>query len=101
VRLLPQRSQVCIVRGSLWHGQAHGGQHRILFGLLQLALLLLDARGLGFLGVDVAFRVPVEVAALLPAANGGHERVAQVVFALRIALDILPLELGAAATGGY
>jgi hypothetical protein len=34
----------------------------------------------------------------MPATDRGHERVAEIVFALRIAFDIFPLELGAAAT---
>lgn len=93
-----ERRQVGVV--AHWHGQAHGGQHGILLGLFDLALLLLDAGGLGGLGLVVALCVPAEVAALLPAADGGHDGVAQVVFALRIVLDVFPLEVGAAAAGG-
>lgn len=48
--------------------------------------------------IFVAFCVPVQIASLLPAAHWGHERVAQVVFALGVRLDIFPLEVGAAAT---
>jgi hypothetical protein len=98
MRLLSQRGQVCIVFSSLRHGQTHGSQHGILFSLFQLALLFLDALSLCFLGVGIALCIPVQITTLLPAADRGHERVAQVVFALRIAFDIFPLEVGAAAT---
>lgn len=91
-----QRRQVGVV--PFWHRQAHGSEHGILFCLFQLALFLFDARGLGFLRVGVAFRVPGEVLVLLPAPHWRHERVAQVVLALRIVLNIFPLELGAAAS---
>jgi mediator of RNA polymerase II transcription subunit 6 len=47
----------------------------------------------------VALGVPVEIAPLLPAAHRGHEGVAEVVLALRVCLDIFPLEVGAAAAG--
>jgi len=97
VGLLSKWRQVCVVLGALRHGQAHGSKHGVFFGFLQLALLFFDSLSLGFLGLGVALCIPVQVAALLPAPHGGHERVAQVVFALRIAFDIFPLELGAAA----
>jgi hypothetical protein len=45
----------------------------------------------------VGFRVPVEVFAFLPPSHWCHERVAQVVFALRVAFDVLPFEVYAAA----
>jgi hypothetical protein len=34
---------------------------------------------------------------LLPASDWCHERVAEVVFALRVVLDIFPFEVGATA----
>jgi hypothetical protein len=98
VCLLSEWRQVGIVLGALRNGQAHSSKHGIFFGFLQLALLLFDSLSLGFLGLGIALCIPVQVAALLPATHGGHERVAQVVFALRIAFDIFPLELSAAAT---
>lgn len=94
VRSFAQRCQVGVV--SYWHWQAHGCEHSVFFCLLQLALLLLDARCFGFLRFGVAFCVPGEVFVLLPAPDWRHERVAQVVLALRIVLDVFPLELGAA-----
>jgi hypothetical protein len=98
MRFLSQWGQIRIIFSSLRHGQTHGSQHGILLSLFQLALLFLDALSLCFLGAGVALCIPVQIAALLPAADWGHERVAQVVFALRIAFDIFPLEVGAAAT---
>jgi hypothetical protein len=95
VCLLAQRRQVCVV--AYRNGQAHSSQHRVLLSLLQLALLFFDARCLGFFGFFVAFCIPVQVASLLPATNGRHERVAEIVFALCIVLDVFPFEVGATA----
>ena len=95
VRPFAQWCQIGVV--PFWHWQTHGCEHCILLGFLQLALFLLDARSLGLFRFSVAFRVPGEVFVLLPAPDWRHERVAQIVFALRIVLDVFPLELGAAA----
>lgn len=116
VRLFTQRCEVCVCRGSVGYGKAHGPQHGIFFCLFQLSFLFgeLVGGGLFFFLVLVAFRVPVEIAALLPAAHScncqqqcivygpggkrtGHEGVSKVVLTLRILLDIFPLEVGAAA----
>ena len=97
MRFLPQRREISVI--PFRNRQAHGGEHGVLLGLLEPALLLLDARSLGFFAFDVALRVPAEVAVLLPAAHGGHERVAQVVFALGVVFDVFPFEFGAAAAG--
>lgn len=99
VDFVAQRGQVRIVALRDW--QAHGDQHGIFFGLLDLALLLSDACSLGSFRVIVAFGIPAEVAPLLPAADGGHERVAEVVFAMRIVLDVFPLEVGTAAATAF
>jgi hypothetical protein len=45
----------------------------------------------------VGLGVPIEVFALLPASNRSHERMSKVVFALRIALHVVPFEVDAAA----
>lgn len=97
--LLSKWRQVCVILSALRHGQAHGSKHGVFFGFLQLALLLFDSLSLGFLGLGVALCIPVQVAALLPATHGGHERVAQVVFALGVVFDVFPFEFGAAAAG--
>lgn len=95
MRPFAQRCQIGVV--SYWHRQAHGRKHGVFLCLLQLALLLFDARSLGFFRFSVTLRVPGEILVLLPAPDWRHQRVAKVVFALRIVLDVLPLELGAAA----
>jgi hypothetical protein len=48
--------------------------------------------------VNITFRIPLEVSALLPAAYRGHYRMAQVVLAMGGTLNVRPFELGAAAT---
>lgn len=48
----------------------------------------------------VGLGVPVQIFALLPAPNRGHERVAEIVFALRIVLHVVPFEVDA-ATGAF
>jgi hypothetical protein len=45
----------------------------------------------------VGLGVPIEIAVLLPAAYGGHDGVAEVVFAVRGFLDVGPFEGVAAA----
>lgn len=97
MRFLSKWRQIRVVPHG--HGQAHSNQHGILLCLLQFALFFGDAGSLGCFGLIIAFGVPAQVAALLPATNWGHERVAQVVFALRIVLDVFPFELGASSTG--
>jgi hypothetical protein len=86
--------RICILR---W--QAQGDQSRVLLCFLDQANLVFALLGCCH-GVDavIAFSVPVEVFALLPAAYGRHERVTQVVLALGIVFDILPFEVAAAAT---
>lgn len=71
---LSQWRQVGVV--SHWHRQAHGCEHGVFLGLFQLALLFLETRSLGFFGLGVTFRVPREIAVLLPAPDRRHERVA-------------------------
>jgi hypothetical protein len=95
MRPFSQRCQIGVV--SFRHWQAHGCEHGVFLCLLQLALFLLDARSLRFFRFGVALCVPREVFVLLPAPDRRHERVAQVVLALRIVLDVFPFELGAAA----
>jgi len=45
----------------------------------------------------VGLGIPVQIFALLPASHRGHERVAEIVFALRIVLHVVPFEVDAAA----
>lgn len=45
----------------------------------------------------VGLGVPIQIFALLPASNRGHERVTEIVFALRIVLHVVPFEVDAAA----
>jgi hypothetical protein len=82
----PKRSSHCIFF-SLFHFPA------LLFHLLTLFRLALFHRLVRVVG----FCVPVEIFAFLPSSHWCHERVAQVVFALRVAFDILPFEVHAAA----
>jgi len=114
MRLLAQRRQVRVRRGSIGDRETHGTEHGVFFGLFHLALFFGELFSFGAAVIlAVAFGVPVEVLALLPAAHGwwsiskgltvqsrrrtGHERVAEIVFALRILLDVFPLEVSAAA----
>jgi hypothetical protein len=50
-----------------------------------------------FFVIFIALGVPLEIFALLPSSYRGHQRVAQIVFAMGRVLDVGPLELGAAA----
>lgn len=85
------------------HRQPQRPRHSILlrlFNLLHLfafpLLLLLGplfGRELGVFG----FGVPVEAFVLLPAADGRHDGVAEVVFAVGGGFDIVPAEVDAAA----
>lgn len=101
MRLFPEWRQVRVCGRALRDGETHGAEHGIFFGFFDLALLFCEFLGIrefAFLG-RVAFCVPVEIPILLPAAYRGHERVAQVVFALGVCFDIFPFEVGAAAAG--
>lgn len=94
----------------LRHRQPQRARERVLLGLFDLAQLLLARALLPLLFrlafdrsciVAVAFGVPIEVAALLPAADGGFEAVAEVVFAVRGVCDFVPAEVDAAARAGF
>jgi hypothetical protein len=77
-------------------------RHSIFLGLLDLPQLLLPL--LALLRCNLLRRlvritslsIPIQIFALLPASNRGHERVAEIVFALRIVLHIFPFEVDAA-----
>lgn len=114
VCLLAQWSQIRIGGLAFWYGKTHCCEHCILFGFFELALFLSKLLGSGLLIVVVAFGIPVEIATLLPTTNSyrksakrsqvleqsghtRHERMAEIILALRVLLDILPFEFGAAA----
>ena len=97
MRSLAQRREVGIGFGAHWHRQAHGGQHGVLFRLFELALFFGDASSFCLLGLLVTLGVPGQVASLLPAADRRHDRVAQVVLAVRIIFDVGPLKVAAPA----
>lgn len=81
----PQRPRHSIFF-SLFHFPA------LLFAPLALFLFTLFRRLVRVLG----FRVPIQIFAFLPPSHGCHQRVAQVVFALGVAFDVLPFEVYAA-----
>lgn len=91
------------VRAPVRYWEPKSPRHSILFSFLDLPQLLLPL--LALFRCDllrrlvriVGLSVPVQIFALLPAPNGCHERMAEVVFALRVILHIFPFEVNAAA----
>lgn len=91
------------VRAPVRYWEPKSPRHSILFSFLHFPQLLLPL--LALFRCDllrrlvriVGLSVPVQIFALLPAPNGCHERMAEVVFALRIILHIFPFEVNAAA----
>ena len=77
--------------------------HSILFSFLDFSQLLLPLLALFRCNLlwrlvrIIGFGIPIQVLALLPASNRGHERVTEIVFALRIVLHVVPFEVDAAA----
>lgn len=66
-----QRCQVRVGGAAFGYWEAHSSEHSVFFGLFQFALFLgkLLGGGLLFVSVVFAFGIPVEIAALLPAAH--------------------------------
>ena len=104
IRLLTNGNSI---RAPIRRRQTQRFRHRILLRLLDLpqllppSLLLLRHELLGCLLSAVALGIPVQIFALLPAAYRCHERVAEVILALSVVLDIIPGEVDAAARAGF
>lgn len=78
--------------------KAQGGAKGILLGLFDSSYLfgphLLLTLGI----IIVPFGIPRQIPSLLPAAHRCHEAVTEVILAMLIILDIVPLEVGSTAT---
>ena len=91
------------IRAPIRYRKSESPRHSILFSFLHFPQLLLPLLALfrcnllGRLVRIVGLGVPVQIFALLPASDRGHERVAEIVFALCIVLHVVPFEVDAAA----
>jgi len=91
------------IRAPVWYWKPKSPRHSIFFSLLHFSQLLLPLLALFRRNLlrrlvrIVGLRIPIQIFALLPASNRGHERVAEIVFALRIVLHVVPFEVDAAA----
>jgi hypothetical protein len=97
---LAERLRICT---PVRYGKSKRSRHSILFSLFHFPQLLFPLFALfccyflGRLMRIVGLGIPIEILAFLPASNRCHERMAEIVFALRIAFDVVPFEINAAA----
>lgn len=91
------------IRAPIRYWESKSPRHGILFSFLHFPQLLFPLLALFCCNLlrrlvrIVGLGVPIQIFALLPASNRGHERVAEIVFALRIVLHVVPFEVDAAA----
>jgi hypothetical protein len=91
------------IRAPVRYRKSKSPRHSIFLGFLDFPQLLLPL--LALFRCDllrrlvriVGLSIPIQIFALLPASNRGHERVAKIVFALRVVLHVVPFEVDAAA----
>jgi hypothetical protein len=91
------------IRAPIRYRKSQSSRHSVFFSLLHFPQLLLPLLALfrcnllRRLVCVVGLSIPIQIFALLPASNRSHERVAEIVLALRIVFHVVPFEVDAAA----